>query len=646
MGIHDNSVSSQNNASVQPQAAPQVNNQTPPFGNTQAGAQSTNQNANAMENALQFDQSGQFDWTNLNQEMIYQVNVSPNAMSLSQFDKAMREWWDQNISPDLNIDMFSIDRNSDPNLAVSIMVIVARPENKETAPIAYHTLLIENSIDVLPKRIVNVNNRPIEILQLTSDVYDGFMMKQIENHVRIRFPKASVFLDADAEVIPRHFDLTKEENIRNVTSNAVLACRSVLVGINPEFKDVNLQNARRNTSTLNQTTQFRRAHEQLQDQTGFPVRSDIVIETTASPTQVPNNYNLQNHTPLTTVTGYVDLLYLDVNNFFTQNQYWAQQQQSNITPVYQSNFVITGMMNHKMQTLAGTLLALVNATNIRENNSFLTTFMPSDDNKDDMHDIGNIGFDVPIVSDEKGPVYGKLPTTPDKFTMNELAILYTRFFHPGLAFSLDIPECGPTSWMYKVIASAAKGNVSAAAELRRAANILTNGNFDRHYHDVNGTGKMVFSNDNTIFLGYYETKDGRRRDIRDLDYLAVCGLLGKKGRDEIRVYTDSYNGAYSLDERVAYRRTLITTNFSKVVFTGRAYRVTFEDAFLYALIKGSLDCSYHVTPQQYTSGFTAYQRANATYINGAVLNTSTSGIFRNAGGINTNSGDFYYGRFY
>lgn len=652
MGIHDNTnkPNQPGTAQVPPmqnQAQPQV---TPHVTANVQGQPSAMENALNMGTTLNMDHSGQFDWVTLNKDMLYHVNISPNSLSLSQFEKAMREYWDQNTTQDLIIDMFTVDRNSNPNLAVSILVIVTRINNSETSPLAYYTLLIENSIEHLPPRYDTVNGRQYEIMLVTSDLYDEFMMQQIQGHVKSRYPKAEIHLDADAEVIPRHFDLTKEENIRNVTINAILACRSVLVKITPEFKDINLINARRNTANLSQTVQFQHNFDQELDQTGFPVRSDIVITTMATPVQNPNNYITQTQTPLTRVTGYVDLLYQDTNNHFTQqfNQMWYPQPQMNngITPVYQANFVITQMINSKMQTLPGMLLALINASSMRENNLFISSFMPSPDNKDSMHDIGNIGYDIPIFTNDKGePVYGKLPTTPDKFNTADLAQLYTRFFHPGLAISLDIPECGSTSWMYKTIASAAKENPQALAELRNAANTLTNGAFERYYQAAGGTGRTVFSNDNTVFLGYYETKDGRRRDIRDLDYLAVCGLMGKKNRDEIRYYTDSYNGAYSLVERISYRRNLIGTNLSKVTFTGRAYRVSFEAAFILALVQGAIECGYHVVPQSYAADITNYHRTNATYINGAVLNANTSGIFKTLGYNNPTGRSNAYGRF-
>ena len=573
-----------------------------------------------------------FDWANLNAEMPYHVSISPNSLSISQFEKAMKEFWDENITRDLDVAMIPVDRTNIANLAVSVLLVIARDSSKETARVAYHALLIENSVEPFPPRIENIGGKPIEVMQLTSDTYDASMINILHEVVKSMYPKAEHILNADAEVIPRHFDLTNENNIRYITINSLLACRSVLATHDPNFKDLNLINARKNTSNLSQTVVFSKQVEE-HNQAGFPVRNDIVMTTVATPVQNSNNFITQNQTVITRTTGYIDLLYQDTGNFFSHNgnAMWAINpiNPAAPTPVYQANFVLTSLNNFKMQTLPGILLALVNASFIREDNRWLPALMPVPGVKDDMHSIGNIGYDIPVFGDGKIEPFA---VTADKFDYSDLARLYARFFHQGLAISLDVPECGPESWQYKVFAAAALNNQNAINAIRNAADILTNGYFTRYYAQMQGgSNQFVFTNENMIFNGYYIDKNNRRRDIRDLDYLAVAGMAGKKNRDEIATYTDTFNAALPLADRMHTRRVMTTSYLPNVVFTGRSVRVSFEAQFIIALIQGAMECGYHVTPQQQHMDNINYQRANAGYINGAVLAANTSGIFRNVG---------------
>lgn len=573
---------------------------------------------------------GMFDWTNVSGLLPYHVNANPNSASLSQFEKALKEFWDDNLSPDLNIDLWAVDRTAHSNLAVSVLIIAVRAKNEDTSDVAYHTLLIEASVDPWTSRTENLGGQNVEVLVTTSDTYDKVMMDVLYSIMQSRYPKANRILSADAEVIHRHFDLSNEDNLRAVTANAVKAARDQLASVNPHFVDINVQNARQGTSTLSQGIRYNQNNEI--DESGLPVRSDVVLETIATPTTQVNQYVIQNQTVISRVTGFVELMYVDTGNVFNPTSMWAAQQPFNpMAPqqVYQANFVITQLLNLRIQTLSGVLLALANASQITENNNWWPTLMPQHGMKNDLHDIGNIGYDIDVMGNG---TYGKIPTTPDKFTNHDFMALMHRFFHPGIALSIDIPECGAQTWMYKTIAAAALGDARALQAIGQAANTLTNGKFDQYYTQAKGNGKYFFSSDNTILLGYYTNKEGVRRDIRDLDYLAIAGLAGKKSREEIATYTDSFNSqTYPLVKRLAHRRALIGNYLPNVVYTGKAVRVLVEAAFHRALTAALLECGYHVQPQQVYMDNMQYQRANAAYISNAVANAAASGIFTSVG---------------
>ena len=93
------------------------------------------------------------------------------------------------------------------------------------------------------------------------------------------------------------------------------------------------------------------------------------MTTIATSNQNQNNIlNIPLQSITTRATGYIDLLINDVSGFLTGNinPYFQAQQYGGQTPVLQANLILTQLVNAQLQTLPGTLLALVNATAIRE----------------------------------------------------------------------------------------------------------------------------------------------------------------------------------------------------------------------------------------------------------------------------------------
>lgn len=619
----------QANANAQPRFDNTVDPQTNPNNQDQT---------NAMAGAFGMDNNQPVeitDWLSIG--MPYHINVSPNGLALTQFQKSMQEYWDNNLSPELTVEMLPVDRQSQSNLAVSVLIIAVRPSKDDKAPVAYHALLIESSVEPFPPKYENVNGRQVEVLQLTSDAYDYTMQQVLAKVVAARYPQASAHISADAEVIPRGYDLTNEQNIRMTTGNAIIACGAALAYTNQNFKDLNLDRIHKGRSKLSETVRFGKNVEI--DQAGVPVRADIIMQTDASPiNQSQNTFTVPESRTITRSTGYIDLLYMDASQNYGPMPWSTPNAWGGQTPVYQANLVLTSLVNYKMQTTAGILQALVNTSFIRENNLWVQALMPNPNVKNDMHDIGNIGYDISIRRDQK---YEKINTSPDQFNPAFMGALIQQWFYPGIAISLDIPVCGASSWYLKVFAEAATGKANARKHIQESADILTNGAFSKIYASIGGQGHFVTAPDNIIFLGYYESKEGRR-DIRDLDYLAVCGMLGKRDRGDIATYTDSYNSGYALSSRLHHRRALIQSCLNNVTFTGHAVRVNFEAEFIKALLMAVAECGYHVQPQQQFNDVN-YQRGTATWINGSVLTGDSSGIFRSMN--NVGGGSMFSTRF-
>ena len=624
------------------QGAPNMNPNVPPFTNQgQPGVTPNVQPGNPNQPSL--NQPVIRDWLNLSGSMGYAINVSPNGTSLVQLSKAIREHIDDNIAPDFGIDFIEVDKDSIDNLAVSVIIVTAKVQTEVGVCIGNYTYLIESSIEPFPSRYENINGKQIEVSPVTGDAYDQNMRSVIDGILQKRYP-GCVYGDGSASVIPRGFVISPE-SIRALVVNAIMGCRLSILKTHKDFVGLNIAEVNQHTAKLSTSLQF--AHITEQDIMGTPVRADIILLTTASSTTNNNNtYIPQQTKPITRATGYIDLLFVDdglyTGNNNNLNFAMYQNQMNGATPIYQANLVLTSLNNYSVQSLDGVLLALLNASFVRENDNWLSALMPVKGNE--MHDIGNIGYDISVANDGN---FVKMKTTPDTFTVNELIAVYKQFFRPGLAISIDVPFAGPGTWEIAPFGVAAAGgpkSVDARLAIRRAANNLTNGLFDRYYR---GDNSLVTSPNNIIDLGYYESKEGKK-DIRDLDYLAVAGSAGKRDRGNIATYTESFNSTkFSTSERLFYRKAIATQVLGNVTLTGRAIRVDFEAAFISALLEAAVACGYSVIPQHQAFDSAAYRRDGANYINNAVLGSGPSGIFRQVGFANNmnNNGFWQYPAF-
>ena len=241
-----------------------------------------------------------------------------------------------------------------------------------------------------------------------------------------------------------------------------------------------------------------------------------------------------------------------------------------------------------------------------------------------MHDIGAIGIEANFENNPNG-VGTRIDTMSDSFKPEHLHKLIASTIKPGLIMSLDVPECGPETWYNDVFAAAAENNQKANAAIVDAAMTLTNGAFGRYFP----TGAQVaIDENNRIHMGHYSDANGVRKDIRDIDYLAVMNLVGEKDPQVIRDWSDTFlRTNYPLPLRLSARKRIISGIFSDVVFTGFARRVTFTPEFINALEKACSEVGLMIRSVSSYADMGSYDRATSSYADSALLTGDSAGIF-------------------
>lgn len=485
---------------------------------------------------------------------------------------------------DTEIALIDLDNINEPALAFSSIIVAIRLKNQAELGVAYHVIMLESTGDKLSPRQQNINGQNIEEYLVTSDAMDDILVAKAQEKVRRAFPNGPWHL-VDGVVVPSNFNVNDKFAVHQLALNAGLACTTELAVRDRNFQDLNLAQMA-NDSSLNVNIGFNRT--QIADAVGAPMRSDILINFASKKQgQQGGRYASVNsgdkEVKVSEVSGYVDLLWNPMQGA-VHNPYNPNQQVQ--TQKYAARLVITNLASSYSYTPASVLLAMATALSLREDNNWIQTFRPAPANGSeiDMTDIGAVNIEANLMNEPSG--FGtRIDTKSDSFKLEDLGRLVAALIQPGLIVSLDCPEVGPQSWYLSVFAAASNGSQAAYRVIYDAANQLTNGAFGRHFPQ--GSAMFVDTN-NRVHLGHWSDRRGEKRDLREIDHIAVCNLAGERNPQAIRDWSDTFlRTQFPLLQRLAARKRMISALTNETAqFTGFAQRVTFSAAFMDALSKG------------------------------------------------------------
>lgn len=559
------------------------------------------------------------------------IGRSVGSEILKKLTKQLTEIYEQ-TSADLDIQVIPLDNQNETSLMYSCAIVTARYKVKGNPGVAFHTLILEGTGDKIAPRYENVGGQQIEILRVASDAADAVLYAKVSETVTRHNPGATIF-GCDSCVVPRNFNLDDQSAVHKLALNAGLACTTELETRFDDFQDVNLAFATQD-SNLQINLQF--ANTQKADAVGNPVRGDVVASFTSQQNTQNGNQSVNSGDKTATISqisGFIDIVYAPVNQAVMNNP-WAQHQQNQqpqSKQLYVARMVVTDIESNYACTPAAQLLALTTALAAREDHNWLQAFRPTQTvGEVDLRDIGALGIEANFDNNPNG-IGSRIDTKSDSFRTEDLGMLVGALFQQGLIISMDIPESGPQSWYQSQLVQAIYGDVKPMQNIINTANQLTNGAFSRYFT----AGSPIFvDTGNRVHLGHYYDKHGVKRDIRDIDYLAVANLVGEKDPAAIRDWSDTFTQIqYPLNQRLQARKRIIMSLTGQTAeFTGFAQRVTFSTRFLEALAMGVRDAGLNVrvvTPMN--SAMFNNQRGVANYVGSALMGNNPGSSFMTSG---------------
>ena len=557
--------------------------------------------------------------------------------TLHKLHKEMTETIEQQNLKDV-IKVIIVDKSS-ANLDVSAIVVAQKVEIAGVVTAAVHTMLVEATAGKLTPVQQNFHGNMIETPICVGDLYNDTFWFQVQRMTMNAFGLKDIRIyEAGASVIHSEIDVENKSQVQQRLSMAIEATDRVLmpsVGGEEAFCVSAIVGDGR--------TQARVVFNPEQNMTsdGLPIRSDMDL-TLSFIENGSNLWNNQQYDPtqrqvdVVSTTNFVNLIY----NAQAMPMYGGYQQMQQAP--YQAALVTTGVYSQLGQvTMPIFLLGLVLNLTLTRSMDWTNVWRPRlGTPQPNLRDIGAIGYENPHLvqqADPMNPRGARIDTQSTNFDQNALYALIQRAVSPALVYQLLVRERGDDSWLSTIFLQAASAvpeeAVSAQTAIIRAADELTGGRFSQFFTG----GPITMDSNNRLHLGYYVNQAGEKRDILDIDYLAVMNMVGDR---DIRIATefDQTNADMSpLPYRMARRMSIITGIVGDFKHKGYARLVTFTPTFLQALAASVHAAGLVInSANQYADGY-SMQRGNPMLAQLGLAPQAIMGVnlFQSAGGYGT-----------
>jgi len=551
---------------------------------------------------------------------IFEVNRTHRRnISRSQMGEVVSKWRDviesvvknptMNEAPDAHqILVFNGETNNTP---FSALVHVTKSVDGNKVAV-YHTLLLEGSAEPLQPELKRSSQMEIEVQRTAGDAYDETMAEKIRVLVSDALPgytlASSDYTVISSENKPEDDSAKAVLFFSNAANEAIL---DRIEGVEPFSIQASFDPAQ---DTLRGRLEY--DPEAVDNVNGLPVRSDIHIAVTA--------HSRDNHGQsmrITEVDAYVDLVLdqesmMNASNAYTgglPNQFGGPQQQIDLQRYY-PRAVLTRADNHfNMISLETELLALVTVAQLAKDSGYSGVWRPRKGIKHDLRDIGAVNLELGLIKDPKDPNKRvRIKTKADDFTDNDAYQLIRTVIKDQLIYSLDIEQGGEHSWVQKMFLMAtaddAQGQKAHQALIDAADNLT--GGFFRQFFDPKE--RITVHDGNRIQLGYYVDAKGNRRDLREVDHLAMLNMFGETNMEIVDRFADTFDRTNEdMDMRLHFRTQILREAVGDVHVKGYADRVNLTPAFMNALVTASAKAELSIDPAAMHQSFNTSPRGNA-----------------------------------
>jgi hypothetical protein len=474
------------------------------------------------------------------------------------------------------------------NLHYSAILLVGLFDMAGQKVASVFTMILEGS-NSQPRPIVQqMHGRQVEVILTAMDAWDEKTSERVQATIVNQLGDAVNIMNAGAATISAEFDYKNIDGVYKIVHAANEAIFSTLESQFPEeFDHFNIGEFY-NAQTDRMVAQFTYNGHDAENVVGLPIRSDISLTLSSSDRNQSsqdtfNSFQHNTSKDILEVDSFVDMVY-------SPQQEQPMPGQMPITQMFVPRVVITKVSGLDAPfTPEVFLLGIATAGLIKQDFAWASVF--SNFGKEEIHDIGAVGYRMKNPNDPKAPSE-PIDTKSNTFGEDQLFDMIQTTCHKDPVFSIDCEDVGPESWLTGALVEAAHGNQESAQYIIDAANNLTNGLFSKYWQG----GAIVASENNRVHLGTYQDEKGDVRDLREIDSLAILNLFGHNDMTAVNEWESTYNDMAApielrLEKRLQLQRAATNNNLK---IRGFAERLTFTPDFLAALVNSVVEAGLMV----------------------------------------------------
>lgn len=480
-------------------------------------------------------------------------------------------------------------------------IIVALPIKGPAGKIQIvsHLVIVETTASILPTNI-HFNNLKIPFPNTGSSTVSKNTSLGVEKLVRQYYHGETqdfTYINGNYTVIPSELSLDDRSVLYRIEEYAISAAYTLLQLYNIDtVEDEGIGFAKAAAAdTVQWTASIEEKPINQTDVTGSLIRTDFSIKTTMEAVQQSANQQYEDSLlEFGEVNAYCTPVFAQPENMMAPNGMIVPSTSRH----YFNRIVVKDFRTgpRVRMSIGSALMLLATTSALSVNGVWKRAYFPNrhiDPNQTDIHDIGAIGYEAPLlnpinhpqnmpVQQTPGPVTLKhemIATKTAEFTNDRFNQLMDAAFHPEVLYSIDVLD---GHYLLALFLAEAQGNVNARSIIGKTLNTMTSGGFYSIFHP---DAPMFETSGERVINGYYPNSTlGVLRPLDDVDHLAMLNITSGE-LEWIRNWEMFDVQGNHQDLRVA-RRYEILQRFAmdKAVVKSYSTRVNILPEFMQALV--------------------------------------------------------------
>lgn len=494
-----------------------------------------------------------------------------------------------------------------------------------TPQVSAHLVVVESRIKMQP-RVENLNGQQFTFQNTAGNTVTDDTMAGVEKLVRAHYRNDKlIFINGGFTVIPVEVeldDLTILNRLVEHTAEAAYARLQMFNINNVEDEGVRLAQAAKARS-VRWAAQIEEKPQNQTDITGQLIRTDFSIKTAMIPNQNQNQQYQLGALEFGEVNVFCSPVYAEPQMMPMANGVWGPVTSQH----YYNQVVIKDFRTGPdiRMSIGSCLMLLATTSSLAVNGVWQRAYIPNrhiDASQTDIHDIGAIGYEVPMLNPDNLMQQGQAPrkeminTKSAEFTTEKFNMLMGTAFYQDLLYCVDVPD---GHYLLGLFVAEARGNANARNIIGKILNTMTDGKF--YSSKFTPDMQMFYTDGERVINGYYpNTTTGTLRPLDDVDHLTLLNITS--GNSEWIKNWEQFDNSQTPQEIRLAQRTEIIQAFAedRAVIKSYSTRLTVKPEFMEALSSSLLAAGLFPQLTNGMSTVSSYSRANANQFQGLVVN--------------------------